>query len=54
MQKEQYGVPKDPELFDAQKFYLWVLADESDGDGVIALRHGPRLHIIGQAPRSER
>ena len=50
MQKEQYGVPKDPELFDAEKLYLWALGDESDGDGVIALRHGPRLHIIGQAP----
>jgi hypothetical protein len=50
MQKEQYGVPKDPELFDAQKLYFWVLGDESDGDGIIALRHGPRLHIIGQTP----
>ena len=50
MQKEQYGVPKDPELFDAQKLYLWVLGEESDGDGVMALRHGPRLHIVGQAP----
>lgn len=50
MQKEQYGVPKDPELFDAQKLYFWVLGDESGDDGIIALRHGPRLHIIGQAP----
>ena len=50
MQKEQYGVPKDPELFDAEKLYLWVLGDESDEEGVIALHHGPRLHIIGQAP----
>jgi hypothetical protein len=50
MQKEQYGVPKDPELFDAEKLYLWVLGDGSNGDGVMALHHGPRLHIIGQAP----
>jgi L,D-transpeptidase catalytic domain len=50
MQKEQYGVPKDPELFDAQKLYHWILGDELDGDDVIALRHSPRLHIIGQAP----
>ena len=50
MQKEQYGVPKDPELSDAQKLYLWVLGDESDGDGVISLPRGPRVHIIGQAP----
>lgn len=50
MQKEQYGGPKDPELFDAQMLYFWVLGDDSDGDGIIALRHSPRVHIIGQAP----
>ena len=54
MQKEQYGVPKDPELSDAEKLYLWVLGDESDGDGVIPLLKGPRVHIIGRPPRSER
>ena len=50
MQKEQYGVPKDPELFDAQKLYLWVLGDELDSDSVIHLPYGPRIHIIGQTP----
>lgn len=50
MQKEQYGVPKDPELPDAEKLYLWVLGDESDGGGVIPLLKGPRVHIIGRAP----
>jgi hypothetical protein len=50
MQKEQSGAPKDPKLFDAEKLYLWVLGEESDSDHVIALRPGPRLHIIGQAP----
>jgi hypothetical protein len=54
MQKEQYGVPKDPELFDAQKLYLWVVGEESGGEGVMVLPQGPRLHIIGQAPKSER
>ena len=54
MQKEQYGVPKDPELFDAQKLYLWVVGEESDDEGVMTLPHGPRLHIIGQAPKSGR
>ena len=49
MQKEQYGDPKDPELFDARKLYLWVLGDASDGDGVTPLPRGPRVHIIGQA-----
>jgi hypothetical protein len=50
MQKEQFGVPKDPGLSDAQKLYLWVLGNESDSDGVIPLPSGPRVHIIGQAP----
>ena len=50
MQKEQYGLPKDPELVDAQKLYLWVVGEESYDEGVMVLRHGPRLHIIGQAP----
>ena len=54
MQKEQYGVPTDPELFDAEKLYLWALSDASGDDGVISLPRGPRVHIIGQAPRSER
>jgi hypothetical protein len=47
-------VPKDPELFDAQKLYLWVVGEESEGEGVMTLPQGPRLHIIGQAPKSER
>jgi len=50
MQKEQFGLPKDPQLFDAQKLYLWVLGDASDDDGVIPLPSGPRVHIIGKAP----
>ena len=54
MQKEQFGVPKDPELNDAQRLFLWVLGGEPDNDRVIRLPYGPRVHIIGQAPRSER
>ena len=54
MQKEEYGVPKDPELFDAERLFLWVLGSEPDDDRVIPLPYGPRVHIIGQAPRSER
>jgi len=50
MQKEQYGVPKDPELFDAQRLFVWVLGSEPDDDRVIPLPSGPRVHIIGQAP----
>ncbi|THJ22389.1 MAG: L,D-transpeptidase [Nitrospira sp. CG24E] len=54
MQKEEYGVPKDPELNDARRLFLWVLGGEPDNDRVIRLPYGPRVHIIGQAPRSER
>ena len=50
MQKEQYGVPKDPELNDARKLFVWVLGGETDEDRLIPLPHGPRVHIIGQAP----
>jgi hypothetical protein len=54
MQKEQYGAPKDPELFDAERLFVWVLGSEPDDDRVIPLPRGPRVHIIGQAPRGER
>ena len=50
MQKEQYGIPKEPELDDAQKLFVWVLGSEPDDNHVIPLPHGPRVHIIGQAP----
>jgi L,D-transpeptidase catalytic domain len=50
MQKEQYGTPKEPELSDAQRLFVWVLGSESDDDRVIPLPRGPRVHIIGQAP----
>ena len=54
MQKEQYGVPKEPELSDAQKLFHWVLGSEPDDVRMIPLPHGPHVHIIGQAPKSER
>lgn len=54
MQMEQYGVPKNPELNDAQRLFIWVLGSEPDDDHVISIPHGPRIHIIGEAPRSER
>jgi hypothetical protein len=50
MQKEQYGAPIDPELFDAQRLFLWVLGREPDDERVIPLPRGPRVHIIGGAP----
>jgi len=53
MQKEQYGAPKDPELFDAERLFVWALGSEPDDDHVIPLPRGPRVHIIGQAPEHQ-
>ena len=53
MQKEQYGVPKDPELDDAKRLFEWVLGGETDDEKVIQLHDGPKVHIIGQAPGHE-
>jgi hypothetical protein len=50
MQKEQYGVLKDPELNDARKLFVWVLGGETDEGHVIPLSNGPRVYIIGKAP----
>ena len=50
MQKEKYGLPKDPELNDAQRLFQWVLGGEVEDERVLPLLHGPRVHIIGQAP----
>jgi hypothetical protein len=54
MQKEDYGIPLDPELNDAKRLFEWVLGGEVEDNRVIRLPYGPRAHIIGQAPRSER
>ncbi len=51
MQKEQYGIPTDPELNDAKRLFEWVLGGEAQGDEVISLSDGPRVHIIGHAPK---
>ena len=50
MQKEQYSIPKEPELNDAQRLFVWVLESEPDDDRVSPLPYGPRVHIIGLAP----
>jgi len=54
MQQEQYGKPGDPELNDAKRLFVWVLGGEPDDDRIIPLPHGPRVHIIGQAPARAR
>lgn len=53
MQREQYGIPKDPELNDAKRLFEWVLGGEAQDDNVIPLPHGPKVHIIGQAPPAD-
>ena len=50
MQKEQYGIPNEPELNDAKRLFEWVLGGEVEDDRVITLPHGPRVHILGKAP----
>jgi L,D-transpeptidase catalytic domain len=50
MQKEQYGISKEPELDDAKRLFEWVLGGEPTDHRVIPLPRGPRIHIIGQAP----
>lgn len=50
MQREQYGVPKDPALSDAKKLFTWVLRGEPDDERVIPLLRGLKVHIVGHAP----
>ncbi|MCP9451798.1 MAG: L,D-transpeptidase [Nitrospira sp.] len=50
MQKEQYGMPRDPKLNDAKRLFEWVLGNETQDDRLILLPQGPRVHIIGRPP----
>jgi hypothetical protein len=50
MQKEQYGIPIDPELNDAKRLFEWVLGGEVEDARFIPLPNGPRVHIIGRPP----
>ena len=50
MQKEEYGLPKDPELNDAKRLFEWVLGGAVEDEKLIQLPQGPRVHIIGQVP----
>ncbi|MCP9442806.1 MAG: L,D-transpeptidase [Nitrospira sp.] len=51
MQREQYGVPRDPELNDAKRLFEWVLGGSAQDDRLIPLSQGPRVHIIGRPPK---
>jgi len=52
MQRNYYGQPRDPVLADARTLYVWVLDSVDDGGGFRVLRHGPRVRIVGTAPRA--
>jgi hypothetical protein len=52
MQKEQYGIPKDPKLNDAKRLFEWVLGGEVEHELLIQLPQGPRIRIIGRSPRA--
>jgi hypothetical protein len=51
MQQAYYGVPRVPVLDDARTLYEWVLGARAGDGGIVTLRDGPRLRIIGRAPR---
>lgn len=50
MQKTYYGYPRDPVLDDARTLYEWVIAPHPDDGRFHALKEGPRVLIVGQAP----
>lgn len=51
MQRQYYGMPRDPELQDAKRLFDWVLNGQPDEGKLIVLRDGPPVRIIGVAPR---
>lgn len=54
MQKQYYGIPKEPELQDAKRLFEWVVGPRETDGKQIALEDGPKVHIIGAAPEPER
>ncbi len=46
MQKQYYGVPREPVLNDAKRLYEWVLMAVEDRGGFIELPQGPRVRIL--------
>ena len=44
------ATPTDPKLNDAKRLFDWVLRADAENNDLIALRHGPRVMIIGRAP----
>lgn len=54
IQQERNDGPKDQELSDAKKLFEWVLGGEVEDDQLFPLAPRPRVHIIGQALKSQR
>ena len=50
MQREYYGIPRDPQLRDARTLYEWVLGDTVDTGTLLELPNGPRVVIQGITP----
>ena len=44
------SILRDPELFDAERLFVWILGSEPGDERVIPLLYGSHVHIIGQAP----
>ena len=51
MQKKYRKTPRDPELSDARVLFEWVIAPRRDDGRYRLLEAGPRLSIVGEAPR---
>jgi hypothetical protein len=50
MQKQYYGIPRNPALEDAKTLFHWVIAPQEDDGKFRELKNGPRVLIIGKQP----
>lgn len=50
MQKQYYGIPRNPVLDDARKLYTWVLGPQRENAASLMLLDGPPLLIVGHPP----
>lgn len=51
MQARYYGEPKDAELDDARRLFEWAVGSLREGESVRENLDGPRVHVVGRAPR---
>ena len=51
MQKKYYKYPKNPVLEDAKTLFEWVISPLRDDGNFHLLKDGPKLKIIGHAPK---